>query len=221
MIAKERKHERPSHWIHDLDLRVCLGWILDLAGARSAQREPQESGGLTTKGMHVYLTGFMGAGKTTSGKLLADLLGRTFVDLDAIIESRQAMTIPEIFASHGEESFRQMESAALRSVDDTDPAVIATGGGILSRPGNREWMRAHGTAVWLHVPFEALIERLKGSELKLRPLFFDRGQVRALYESRLPEYGDSDLRIEVSSSHSAVVVAAMIRDILEDTECVI
>lgn len=163
----------------------------------------------------------MGAGKTTSGKLLADLLGRTFVDLDAIIESRQAMTIPEIFASHGEESFRQMESAALRSVDDNDPAVVATGGGILSRPGNREFMRAHGTAVWLDVPFEVLIERLEESELELRPLFLDRDQVRALYESRLREYGDSDLRIEISSSHSAAVVAAMIRDTLENSECAI
>ena len=169
--------------------------------------------------MHVYLTGFMGAGKTTVGEALAEILGRPLVDLDAKIEAQEGETIAEIFLDKGETHFRQLESAALRSLDDRVAAVVATGGGVLSTPGNREWMVAHGTTVWLDVPFEVVLERLGAADVETRPLLQSESQARALFETRRRDYGDSDRRIEVLSSDSAAEVAARIVELLKEEEC--
>src|SRR5579864_9418816 len=91
----------------------------------------------------VALTGFMGAGKTTVGRALADLLKWRFVDLDSEIESRYGQSIPEIFAARGERRFRELEAEALRSVleQPTGPAVIALGGGTFVQPENADLLR--------------------------------------------------------------------------------
>lgn len=169
--------------------------------------------------MHVFLTGFMGAGKSTVGKALAELLGLEYVDLDSVIESREQARIAEIFANQGEEAFRRLETQALQALDDTRPAVVGTGGGIMSKPTNRQWMSSHGVSVWLDVPFEVLMTRLGEPDLGRRPLFQSEAQVRDLFERRLHEYGDSDLRIEVSSADSAEDVADLIREMLRVSEC--
>lgn len=170
---------------------------------------------------HLYMTGFMGAGKSTVGRALAERLERSFVDLDASIEAQQGVTIAEIFASRGEAWFRQLESEALRSLDDSIALVVATGGGVLSVPENREWMRAHGIVIWLDISFELVLDRLAAPDRETRPLFESESQLRELFAKRRSQYRDSDLRIEVMSSHSAEAVAAMIHDILTEEECVI
>ena len=169
--------------------------------------------------MHIYLTGFMGAGKSTVGRALARLLDRPFVDLDETIESAQGVTVTEIFEERGEMAFRQLESGVLRAVDDSHPAVVATGGGVVTVSQNVDWMKSRGATVWLDAPFDMILQRMSAENLAGRPLFENATQARTLYESRRHEYGDSDIRIEVSSSHSAAEVAALIRDKLEEREC--
>ncbi len=169
--------------------------------------------------MHVYLTGFMGSGKTTVGRELAERLGRSFVDLDGVIEAREGVTIAEIFETRGEAEFRRLESAALCDLDDSSPKVVATGGGIVGIEENRRWMSRHGIVVWLDIDFEAIVERLGPAEAAKRPLFEDLHQARALFERRQREYGDSDLQIEVLSADSAAAVAAKIAKSLTDREC--
>jgi len=197
-----------------------LGRVLDVSDPRDPQRESKVPRDLTPVGRHLYLTGFMGAGKSTVGRALAERLGWLFVDLDDSIEAQQGMAIAEIFASRGEMWFRRLESAALRSLDDSTAAVVATGGGVLSVPENREWMRAHGLAVWLDVSFELVMARLESTDQERRPLFESESQARELFAKRQSQYGDSDLRIEVLSSHSAAELAAMIQNILIEEECV-
>ena len=169
--------------------------------------------------MNFYLTGFMGAGKSTVGRFLAALLGRPFLDLDKIIEERTESTIDEIFRSLGETGFRELESAILRESGASRPAVVATGGGVLSVSGNRKWLAEHGKTIFLDVPFDELLRRLCEKEQQRRPLFENETQTRALYQQRLRHYRDSDLRIEISSAQSAADVAALIRDRLEKKRC--
>jgi len=197
-----------------------LGRVLDVSDPGDPERESKVSRDLNPVGKHVYLTGFMGAGKSTVGRALAERLDWLFVDLDDSIEAQQGMAIAEIFASRGEAWFRRLESAALRSLDDSTDAVVATGGGVLSVPENREWMKAHGLAVWLDVSFELVMERLGATDQETRPLFESESEARELFAKRQSQYGDSDLRIEVLSSHSAAEVAAMIQNILTEEECV-
>jgi shikimate kinase len=168
--------------------------------------------------MHVYLTGFMGAGKTTVGRILAQLLERPFIDLDETIEARRGSTVREIFQSVGESGFRELESAALRELDAA-PAVVSLGGGVQTRQENRDWLATHGTTIWLDLALDDLMARLRDEERARRPMLKSEAQIRQLYRSRRVGYSDSDLRIEVSSSDSAEVVALRIRDLMERKQC--
>ena len=170
-------------------------------------------------GRHIFLIGFMGAGKTAVGRALAGLLECTFVDLDERIETTTGQTIAEIFAARSEAGFRELETATLRSLELTVPTVVATGGGVPMRRDNRSWMRVQGVIVWLDAPFELSLARIRAQANGTRPLFADRGRARELYEQRRRRYGDADLRIEVSSSDSVVAVATRIRDCLVNEEC--
>src|SRR5579864_2179824 len=94
----------------------------------------------------IFLVGFMGAGKTSVGRLLADQLGWEFVDLDAVIEAREGLSVPQIFREHGERGFREREHVALRGVlaelNRNTAAVIALGGGAFVQPENFELLAA-------------------------------------------------------------------------------
>lgn len=169
--------------------------------------------------MHIYLTGFMGAGKSTVGKALARLTGRPFVDLDERIEARQGQAIAAIFDSVGEPGFREVESEVLRELPDRPELVVALGGGAQSQPENRTWLAEHGVTVWLDLPWDTLVQRVRQQEAVRRPLFRDEARARELYEIRLNVYGDSDLRIEISSQDSVESVTARIWDLVEETSC--
>src|SRR6266704_759575 len=112
---------------------------------------------------NVILIGFMGAGKSAVGRLLARRLGRCFVETDDMIVARVGRSIPEIFRAEGEERFRQLETEALEALKLKSGDVIATGGGLPCREGRMEALRALGTVVWLAGDFADLYERARRS----------------------------------------------------------
>ncbi|QSS98939.1 shikimate kinase [Pontibacillus sp. ALD_SL1] len=135
---------------------------------------------------NIYLIGFMGSGKSSVGKQLAERLQKSFIDLDQSIEERNGKSIPDIFAEGGEASFRKYEAEALSAAKSKD-AVIATGGGIIETPTNHAVMESSGKIIYLHTDFDSIIERLQ--EDQNRPLWNqDHTKRRALFEKRLPTY---------------------------------
>lgn len=111
--------------------------------------------------MVLFLVGFMGCGKSTVGRKLAEAKGYNFVDLDAEVARMAGMSVQEIFATQGEEAFRQMERQAIEQLSPGDRTVVATGGGAPCYGDNMQLLKAKGTTVYLKMSAEALTERLK------------------------------------------------------------
>ena len=122
----------------------------------------------------VYIIGFMGSGKTTTGRKLAGLLGWTFTDLDRSIEEHTGLTIPEIFSRHGETFFREVESGVLRSLRSLTNGVISTGGGTPCYGDNMDYMLETGLTIYLKLTPGQLKSRLSGTNGE-RPLIKDLG----------------------------------------------
>lgn len=162
----------------------------------------------------VYLTGFMGSGKSTIGRLLADHLGWDFIDLDREIEVAENATVQDIFSTRGEAEFRRLETETLRQwtrkVDRGHPAVIALGGGAFVHPGNFKILENHGVSLWLDCPFELILRRLE-TEADSRPLARDKTALRSLYDARLPGYARADYRIDASHppAHALAEILAL------------
>ena len=110
---------------------------------------------------NIILVGFMGAGKSSVGRVLARRLGRCFVETDDMITGREGRSIPEIFAARGEAYFRRLEEEILGLLRLKQGDVIATGGGLPCRAGRPEALRALGTVVWLAGDFDTLYERAR------------------------------------------------------------
>jgi shikimate kinase len=157
----------------------------------------------------IYLVGFMGSGKTTIGRLLAERLGWTFVDLDDEIEAEQKTSITEIFEKQGEERFREIETEAIRKrvkmVRSGRPIVLALGGGAFVRDENYELLADHGVTVWLDCPPELAWKRVE--PYTHRPLAKDCAMFTALFEARRPGYARAEYRVEVTGDAEAVVNA--------------
>ncbi|HKI85757.1 MAG TPA: shikimate kinase, partial [Thermoanaerobaculia bacterium] len=160
--------------------------------------------------MRVFLTGFMGAGKTTVGRHLARGLDWRFVDLDTEIEKTVGLGVREIFAQRGEAGFRRYESERLASILAEDNVVVATGGGTVSLEANRKMMERAGVSVWLNPPFDEIVSRIGGQGKADRPLFPDEVSAFELYRERLASYRSADLRIDVARGESAAETAARI-----------
>lgn len=158
----------------------------------------------------IYLTGFMGSGKSTVGAVLARELGWPFIDLDATIEAGQGSTIREIFENAGEPFFREVERAALEEISKVEPAVIALGGGTFVQQPNLDLIRESGGAtVWLDCPVEELRRRCEG--MTNRPLFRDAASFEQLLQQRLPYYRTAEYHISTEGRQPSEVAEQILR----------
>lgn len=140
-------------------------------------------------GGNLFLVGPMGAGKTTIGRYLADMLGWRFVDSDHEIELRTGASIPWIFDKEGEEGFRKREESMIAELTQERNIVLATGGGAVMRRQNRLALQARGTVVYLFTPVSMQIERTAHD--RNRPLLQTANpeiKLRELFETRDPLY---------------------------------
>jgi len=169
--------------------------------------------------VRIYLTGFMGSGKTTVGRLLAERLACPFVDLDAEVERRAGATVREIFEASGEPAFRVLERECLETTFQLERAVIATGGGTLASADNLAAARARGLVVWIHPPFATIVARIGGLGKSDRPLFRDETEALELYRRRLPSYQRADLTLAVAPGESAEEVASRLALSLPERAC--
>ena len=159
---------------------------------------------------NVVLVGFMGAGKSVCGRMLARRLGRCFVETDDMIVSREGVPIPEIFARHGEARFREIEAEAVAALALKSDDVVATGGGLPCREGRMDALRALGTVVWLRGDLAALLERARRQGE--RPMIANRtdDEVQALYAAREPYYRQAHLTIDTNGRTVDQVVADLV-----------
>ncbi len=169
--------------------------------------------------MRIFLTGFMGAGKTSVGRRLAARLGWPFIDLDDEIEKVAGESVREIFDKVGEGGFREIEARVLAESMRQDPVVVATGGGTLTFPRNLAAARSAGLVVWLNPEFATLTRRIGGKGKTDRPLFRDEATVLALYRERLPAYALADLKVDVAPGEAAEEVAARIALLVAERKC--
>ena len=157
----------------------------------AAQMEPAltSSHPLPLHVRRIVLAGFMGAGKSTVGRLLAQQLRWDFLDLDAHLESRTGSTIPQLFAQHGEPHFRRLESSALASALCRTSTILALGGGTPEVLTNRLLLeQTPGTCtVFLEASFETLFDRCMLQEVD-RPVLADPDQARARFRERQASY---------------------------------
>ena len=166
------------------------------------------------EGLNLYLVGMMGSGKSTAGRHLAELLGYRFLDADTSIEQAIGRSIPELFESEGESGFRALEAAVLNQIASWHSLVVATGGGVVTRPEN--WGQLHqGVVIWLDAPDALLLERLS-SDPTPRPLLQAEdpaARLAALLAERKPLYAQADLHI-LQDGRPADQVAAQILEAL-------
>lgn len=159
----------------------------------------------------IYLVGFMGSGKTTVGRLLAERLGWDFIDLDEEVESDQKTSITEIFECHGEEYFRALETEAIRRhvtmVRGGRPLVIALGGGAFAHQENYELLQDHGVTIWLDCPLD--VARSRVQDCSTRPLARDARKFAELYQRRQPAYSRADYRVATVDEPAHATVDAI------------
>lgn len=169
----------------------------------------------------IYLTGFMGSGKSTIGPILGNVLGYTFIDLDEAIEAKAGKQVQRIFAEEGEAAFRALEAATMRETSARQRVVVALGGGALTIEDNLEWALTHGIVVYLRVPLKQLVQRLRRSRT-MRPLLRDasgqllsasamRDKVAALMRRREPFYQRAHLVIDIDDLRVGLTVDKVVQ----------
>lgn len=167
----------------------------------------------------IFIAGFMGSGKSTIGPLLASALGRRFIDLDAVIEKKEGMSIPRIFTEKGEPAFRDMERRELLIIAGQRGVVVATGGGALTDEGSLAIVQRSGVLVYLEVSVDVLVERLRG--MSGRPMIAAedgtllpggklRERVTSLLRSRENAYRLADIIVDAGALSPGGTVTAIL-----------
>ena len=148
------------------------------------------------EGLNIYLVGMMGAGKSAVGRPLAECLGYRFLDADAALEEVAGQPVSAVFAAEGEEGFRTLETAVLNGLAGFHSLVVATGGGVVTRPVNWGHLQ-QGVVVWLDAPDAVLLRRLQADPTP-RPLLDapdPAGRLSELLRQRRPLYAQADLHV--------------------------
>ncbi|WP_024588423.1 shikimate kinase [Aliihoeflea sp. 2WW] len=165
--------------------------------------------GIGTKTL--VLVGLMGAGKTSVGRKLAQILQLPFADSDHEIESVSRMTVPELFEAYGEVEFRALEQRVVTRLIADGPAVIGTGGGAFMNADTRAAIRANGISIWLKADLDTLMDRV--ARRQNRPLLKNsdpRAVMRKLMEDRYPVYGEADVTIVSRDARHGTIAAEII-----------
>ena len=160
----------------------------------------------------IVLTGFMGSGKTTVGRLLARRLGWSFVDADDAIEAEAGCTIPELFRRHGETAFRERERATIARLADGDGLILALGGGAIEDAATRSLLLNAPDTLLVHLEVElaTTLARCRDTE-HLRPVLADQTNLASRYERRLPLYRTAHVSIAADAMTPLEVVEAIVR----------
>ena len=177
------------------------------------------SANLTTSDFprNVYLVGLMGAGKTSVGRVLARRLNKTFYDSDHEIERRTGVKIPVIFEIEGEDGFRLREAAMLRELTSLHDVVVATGGGAILRPENREVLKQNGVVVYLRASLDDLLQRTRHD--RNRPLLRTpnpRAKLEELFDQRDPLYREVAAVIVDTGTQSLTTLAGRLEQRLHE-----
>jgi shikimate kinase len=163
----------------------------------------------------IALIGMMGTGKSVVGRALEEKTGLPRFDTDEIISSKLKMPIKEIFSTHGEVHFRDLETETLRSMSPEEPAIIVTGGGVVLRAENIDLLRQLGTVVWLDADETTLRMRIR--RLSDRPLLRTANPVASLSEllaAREPLYRKAaDLRVDISEKNPQEIAGLILENI--------
>src|SRR5580692_6847615 len=171
--------------------RASAAAILGLLGSRS-----------------IVLVGMMGVGKSSIGRRLGARLGVPFVDADAEIEKAAGMSIADIFARHGEESFRSGEARVIARLLDGGPQVLATGGGAVMNADTRAAIKDKGVSIWLNADFDVLMKRIskRKNDRPMLQTADPAATLRQLLVEREPFYAQADLTIQSREvPHDAIV----------------
>ena len=162
---------------------------------------------------NIYLIGLMGVGKTTIGKQLARALQWPFYDSDKVIESSTGTDIPTIFSYEGEEGFRQREQAIIQELTGLQGVVMATGGGAIIKPENREALKQTGFVVYLHCSIDKILYRTRHDTQ--RPLLRTdnpRQRLQTLFQQREPLYMEcADFKIDSGVIPGKIVVKTILQ----------
>jgi shikimate kinase len=161
----------------------------------------------------IFIVGFMGAGKTTVGQVLAKELGYDFIDLDNAIALQTGKSVQQIFLELGEAEFRWLETEAIRSCRNLVSSVVALGGGAYVSQENRDLLRGIGKTIWLDCPLDVCLQRIRDN--KSRPLLGDEEAMRTLLDKRIDSYSQADYVVnsdELSPEQLANEIVRLLRE---------
>lgn len=162
--------------------------------------------------MKIILIGMMGSGKSTIGKGLASAIDANFLDMDALIETKEGLSISKIFETKGEAYFRALEHLMAKELQYKDDVVIATGGGVVINPETMSALKDNGLVIYLHIPVDAIVKRLSGD--KTRPLLQNtslKEKLEQVYSDRKAYYKEyADIILTVEEKDVKTIVAELV-----------
>ncbi|MFC1644208.1 shikimate kinase [Candidatus Omnitrophota bacterium] len=167
---------------------------------------------------NIIIVGFMGTGKTMVAKALAEDMGKAYVSVDALIETREGKVIGDIFRDSGEAYFREVEKSVVKEVSEKHDQVVDTGGGVVLATENMENLKKNGIVICLWADPGVIHERTK--KHVHRPLLNvanPEGRIRELLDHRRPFYEKADFRIDTTDWDIAFVVGR-IKEIVDEAE---